>query len=77
MSRRRNTTVYNVFDGEGSYYYATLADARAAMSEMEGDVRLDRIQIVSLPPRQLAALLLNGEGFVVAREQLTRGDWDS
>jgi len=65
-------TVYCVFDAKegGSSYFATLREARAALSDFSEGSEIERLTLVSLPPRRLAVLLLNGQGFVARREKV-------
>lgn len=64
-----SVVVYCVFDAEygSSAYYPTLGKAREGLRDASPGSEIERLVLVDLPPRQLAARLLNHEAFVSER----------
>lgn len=68
-----SVTVYCINNDQGgSTYFATLAEARAYYKSYSAELYggIERLTLVDLPPRNLAAKLLNGQQFVVTREEV-------
>jgi hypothetical protein len=61
-------TIYSIASDGGTSYFPTLKEAREAAKDYFEWYEIERLDVVALPPRELACRLLNAESFVVARE---------